>query len=589
MTPKPIYQTSYRPHIIVVILLILLTVLFISSCQSAQASVSGALAASEPQINIPDLDQPNSEETVFWFGQVDSTQNYADVRIGYNSTDLVITAHVFDRWLWYDTTPNAAEMSQWDAVSIYLDQQMEGTEPSGDSLQFTGQLYHFEQQDDTTFQAAYSWQTGSSSWQETAVPFATNVGWRGNAPNEDSSSDRGWNIRFYIPWSSLGLTQKPAAGTTWRLAMALHDRDNATGTPAIANQIWPVTMQDDQPTTWATLHFGMPAYVPPTSAPGDTVIVRQGLNGRTVPDTEVGGSTICGDPYKPSYFDGWGSANYSGSTFINIQNQWDVADWPCFSKYYVTFPLDDLPPNAIIESATLQMHLFGNAEPNLAKPSLIHVYQVRDDWQENTLTWNNAPYVWENIDATWVQPETTFPGWPGVAYDWDVSRAVAAAQAQNQPLRLALYTSAGDYHSGKYFSTSDVEEWNAEARPTLTITWGTPAFSFAAAPAVQPLAPGGQTTFDVTVTHGVGFNTAVSLTATPDSADITAVLNKQTITAPGETVTLTITDVRNSPPSTSKAYAVTITATGDALVQTQTVYAFVNAKQLYLPIINQPS
>jgi len=25
---------------------------------------------------------------------------------------------------------------------------------------------------------------------------------------------------------------------------------------------------------------------------------------------------------------------------VNVQNQSDISDWPCFSKYYVTFPLD---------------------------------------------------------------------------------------------------------------------------------------------------------------------------------------------------------------------------------------------------------
>ncbi|MDT8304975.1 MAG: hypothetical protein RRC07_03480, partial [Anaerolineae bacterium] len=53
-----------------------------------------------------------------------------------------------------------------------------------------------------------------------------------------------------------------------------------------------------------------------------------------------------------------------------------------------------------------------------------------------------------------------------------VSRAVAQAHASGQPLRLVLYSADGAYHSGKYFSSSDVPAWNAAARPTLTVSWG---------------------------------------------------------------------------------------------------------------------
>jgi len=73
-----------------------------------------------------------------------------------------------------------------------------------------------------------------------------------------------------------------------------------------------------------------------------------------------------------------------------------------------------------------------------------------------------------------VDPISTFPGWPGVARTWDVSGAVADAYQSDQPLQLALYSTDSSYHSGKYFVSSDEEEWNAEARPTLEVVWGDP-------------------------------------------------------------------------------------------------------------------
>ena len=78
-----------------------------------------------------------------------------------------------------------------------------------------------------------------------------------------------------------------------------------------------------------------------------------------------------------------------------------------------------------------------------------------------------APLANENISGAWVQAKTT-ANWP--TYTWDISRAVAEAYAAGEPLRLALYSADGDYHSGKYFSSSDWPDENG--RPFLSIRWG---------------------------------------------------------------------------------------------------------------------
>jgi hypothetical protein len=102
---------------------------------------------------------------------------------------------------------------------------------------------------------------------------------------------------------------------------------------------------------------------------------------------------------------------------------------------------------------------------------LIQVLTVDADWYEATLTWNNAPWAAENSSQAWVDP-ITFPGWPGVPREWDVTRAVAEAYEQGGPLRLALYSADSAYHSGKYFVSSDIGDWNAQGRPALTVIWG---------------------------------------------------------------------------------------------------------------------
>jgi hypothetical protein len=259
------------------------------------------------------------------------------------------------------------------------------------------------------------------------------------------------------------------------LAVTVHDRDDQAAGPNPV-QVWPEQLATERPATWGQLRFGVPSYTPPSSTPGGTITIRHGLDGQSVMDAEVGGHTTCAEG-MPDFFSAWGNANYAGLDQTNIQNQRDVADWPCFAKTYLTFPLAAVPPGKVIQSATLKLYQFGNGgvgwDPAPVR-SLIWVHTVSEDWQESAITWNNAPFSRENVASSWVDPLGEFPGWPGVARTWDISRAVAQAYASGAPLRVVLYTSDGAYHSGKYFSTSEADDWNAEARPALEIVWGNP-------------------------------------------------------------------------------------------------------------------
>lgn len=94
----------------------------------------------------------------------------------------------------------------------------------------------------------------------------------------------------------------------------------------------------------------------------------------------MGGGSDCGDEAKPDdYFPTWGELNYAGRPFVNILNLGIIGDLPCVSKYYVTFPLDSLPPHKTVVSATLTLHQIGNAgegEDPGPLPSLIQVLTV---------------------------------------------------------------------------------------------------------------------------------------------------------------------------------------------------------------------
>jgi hypothetical protein len=151
-----------------------------------------------------------------------------------------------------------------------------------------------------------------------------------------------------------------------------------------------------------------------------------------------------------------------------------VSDWPCFSKYYVTFPLDQIPSGKVIVSATLTLRQFGHTGEGYypgPQPSFIQVLTIGEGWSEADLTWNSAPLALENVAGAWSEPLGD-PGWPGEDRQWDVSLPVAEAYAAGVPVRLALYESDWADHSGKYFYTSDRADWDDLNRPTLTVTWG---------------------------------------------------------------------------------------------------------------------
>jgi hypothetical protein len=428
-----------------------------------------------PRINAPSFfgNIPFEQTAIAWFGQVSPTQNYADIRVGYNANELYVYLAVFDRHLWYDENPTPQTLTHWDAVTLLLDTS--GGSPGGASFcpysptcwRFVAQLYG---EPSSARRAVY--RGGASGWQAVSVPFGAVPGWRGNALNDDSDSDRGWAMGFTIPFSSLGLASAPSMGTTWRMAVLLHDRDSRAG-PPVGDQSWPPATGPDNPGCWGFLTFGIPAYRAVGPSTDHTLIRRPTQNSPLVPDADVGGTIAnqCpGDEYH--IWNVWGNRNDGHAPDFNIQNQSDVADWPCFAKYYVTFPLDSIPRGKTIISATLTLHQFGNAGgPGEAQPSWIQVLIASADWREETITWNNAPLAYENIGGSWVGVLSEHPGWPGVPRTWNVSYAVARAYARGEPLRLVLYSADSAYHSGKYFVSSDTGDWNVEGRPRLEVWW----------------------------------------------------------------------------------------------------------------------
>ncbi len=156
-----------------------------------------------------------------------------------------------------------------------------------------------------------------------------------------------------------------------------------------------------------------------------------------------------------------------------MQNQRDIADWPCFSKFVASFPLGQIPAGKVVVEAAVTLHQFGNAgggEWGEPPPSYMSASLLEAAIDEETVSWNSTPGVAETGPVVLVQPMSGPVVWPGVAWQWDVSRLLASAYTQGKnSLDLVWYSADAAYHTGKYFTSSETGDWNVAGRPALLV------------------------------------------------------------------------------------------------------------------------
>lgn len=450
-------------------------------------TTTGNQAAPFPDITV-------TPPAILWFGTLNATSAYCEVRLAYNNTDLFIHCLVADRLLYYSGQPQKQTLQDWDAVTICLDINGNPAQISPSSFAFVGQLgpdsIHPNENwvaNRSDFQAA--WQGNiAEQWQLVEQPFETHSYYRGEGGPNSGNTCHGWWLSFRVPFSSLGLPNCPAVETIWGLGVLLHNRTQPAQVPAqqaVQTSSWPATFQyGNQPTppsTWGELYF----FDPSSSAASQPHGVPKTLQINPDLDGAVGGGTDCGEKDWQNLFDAWGNRNRAGVGQINIQSQTEATDWPCFAKYYLRIPLNALPAEAQIHSATLRLYQFGNSGEGTwgaAPHSHIQVFSVRRDWDPQTITWNNAPSAWESVASSHVAPVPLAPSPfggalipyadPPLAREWDVTRAVMQAVAADEPCRLLLYSADDRYHTGKYFYSLAIGD--ARWRPTLQIQYSLP-------------------------------------------------------------------------------------------------------------------
>ncbi len=436
------------------------------------------------RVNVPYFpsvvdDTQWSQAAIFWFGKNEQgvpSKNYADVRMAYSATALHILVTVVDYYLWSQEDPGPTDdLTQYDAVAVYLDTDHDRrTTPQIDDYFFLDGARYWPNDNTPEYHRqgqgnGGGWNTAwSGGWTESeGMQWSCNPG-----PNSNSCGiDYGWVASYTIPWTIFGLSGPPPEGTLWGLGMMLYDRDDNPPAGAVAPQYWPETFAADDPATWGELHLDSARYhTLPATPQGTTTIRAASPTDDTVEDAWLGGGGMCGGGHE-----GGSETNHGDDGALFIGTETAPTHFPCFNKSYLRFSLNAIPPGKTIISATLTLHHWGNAgDPGQAQPSMVHLFTIRDPWQEMTIHWNNAPLAQENVAATWIYPITQSVPWPGNPYDWDATQAVAEAYTAGHPVGLAIYGSDTEQHSSKYLTSSESGDWNAVGRPTLTVVWGQP-------------------------------------------------------------------------------------------------------------------
>jgi hypothetical protein len=195
-------------------------------------------------------------------------------------------------------------------------------------------------------------------------------------------------------------------------------------------------------------------------------------------------SYIVADLNDPADSYGFMAKNYGELEFVKAWYLWNVAEEEVppegeegeptiveverekiVSIVYLKFELSELEDKTI-DSAMLQLYAHNVA---LSAPRYVQVYEVSSDWDELTLTFNNAPRWGQNALATTTVYQAN--QW----YGWDVTDDVAARASSGQ-ISLAVLLRDMEKASEEMVAFPSREVGGNTSR--LLITYTTPGFVF---------------------------------------------------------------------------------------------------------------
>ena len=572
-------------------------------------------AARPRRVNVPYFSGAvdESQSAIFWFGvnqwyQNIPSHNYVDVRIAYSPAGLHWRATGIDYYLWYKENATASDdLTRYDALALYIDTGHDhATLPQTDDYYFLVGL-HGDGEGENTPQYRRQARGTGSGWDAAVISSAawsdySGWQWSDNGPNDNSGNiDFGWVMGGTIPWSTFGLAGPPANGTVWGFGVLQYDQDQASGPPL--QEIWPETFNLSQPNTWGELHFGSASYTPqPAVRQGSAMIRSATPEDNTVEDSWMGGGGWCQAGHE-----GHSEDNHGNDQALYVGSEIQPTHFPCFNKSYLRFSLASVPANKVILSATLTLHHWGGASYDpFYTISYVWLSSVTDPWDEMTIHWNNAPLAQENLSMTPIPPKTTPLVWPGDAYSWDATQAVAEAYASGQSVSFAMYDSTTGRDSSKYLTASEVglgdgtPNWDIEGRPRLDVVWGDPVAALTKHAVPARVMQGDVITYSLSL---LGAGQTLALTDTLPSALSHPLTMTATFGAPqynGATRQLTWSAAPGTGQPVTITYAVTATVGGPLAVSntatlsapggspsTSTAWVIVDGYGVWLPLIKR--
>ena len=137
-------------------------------------------------------------------------------------------------------------------------------------------------------------------------------------------------------------------------------------------------------------------------------------------------------------------------------------------RSYVEFDLSPIPTTATIVDATLELF---NFETSPEVPTLLGVYEVKNDWEEDHINWANQPSCAATLESTVNVPAAATQGFES----WDISALVQSwvdGSVVNKGV-CVMDTDEGTVKAWKSFYSSHHTE--KTRRPKLVITYFDPA------------------------------------------------------------------------------------------------------------------
>ena len=168
--------------------------------------------------------------------------------------------------------------------------------------------------------------------------------------------------------------------------------------------------------------------------------------------------------------------NTNYSTYPRLMaSAWTQSGSPDYRRTLIKFDLSEIPANATIQSATLYFYSdpnvtasnAWNGNSQLSGSNAVYLEKITQNWNANTVTWNNQPSTTTN-DRVWVGPSTSTT--ENITIDVeDLVQDWVTNPASNYGVKMRLETEVR-YRARNYIGT---DHTNTGLHPKLVISYTT--------------------------------------------------------------------------------------------------------------------